>query len=154
MVPMLFYSFPFLSRIIILSFFFFTFTFQKSPTMTTDPSTIQTITELADVLDTGLNQTSIESIMTLLQNGVHPDSLAALIIELRREAGPAADKWRRIERIVVLWKGGVVGIWIWLHSFSSMGIIFSVDEYVGDSRWFWVGWMNWFVEAIWKFEVY
>jgi len=60
--------------------------------MTTDPSTIQTITELADVLDTGLNQTSIESIMTLLQNGVHPDSLAALIIELRREAGPAADK--------------------------------------------------------------
>jgi len=44
---------------------------------------IEAITNLARILDTGLKKDEIESIMVLLENGVHPDALAALILELR-----------------------------------------------------------------------
>jgi len=57
-------------------------------TATAEPPAIHTITRLAQVLDTGLDQKAIESIVALLENGVHPDALAALIIEIRR-AGSA-----------------------------------------------------------------
>lgn len=55
------------------------------------PSGIRAATNLAEVLDTGLDQKSIESIITLLGNGIHPDALAALILELRRRNGNAAS---------------------------------------------------------------
>ena len=60
--------------------------FETTSTSTMNPSksAIQTITKLAQALDTQLDQQAIESIVTLLENGVHPDALAALIIEFRR----------------------------------------------------------------------
>lgn len=48
---------------------------------------IDTITKLATTLGTGLRENEIEPVITLLDNGVHPDALAALILELRRAAG-------------------------------------------------------------------
>jgi len=53
-----------------------------------EPPAIDTITNLATTLGTGLKKTEIQSIITLLENGVHPDALAALILELRRAGGP------------------------------------------------------------------
>ena len=72
-------------------------------TATAEPPAIQTITRLAQVLDTGLDQKAIESIVALLENGVHPDALAALIIEIRR-AGSAGTigKWTRAASIKYL----------------------------------------------------
>eukprot|EP00554_Chaetoceros_debilis_P006509 CAMPEP_0194078848 /NCGR_PEP_ID=MMETSP0149-20130528/5155_1 /TAXON_ID=122233 /ORGANISM="Chaetoceros debilis, Strain MM31A-1" /LENGTH=67 /DNA_ID=CAMNT_0038760179 /DNA_START=15 /DNA_END=218 /DNA_ORIENTATION=- len=47
---------------------------------------MESITALSNALNTGLDQKSLASITTLLSNGVHPDALAALIVELRRDA--------------------------------------------------------------------
>ena len=61
----------------------------------------KTITAMAELIDSGLDHESIQSISTLLKNGVHPDALAALIIELRRGAGgngTAGGKWRVVSK--------------------------------------------------------
>jgi hypothetical protein len=49
---------------------------------------IDTISKLATTLETGLQKNEIQSIIALLENGVHPDALAALILELRRAGVP------------------------------------------------------------------
>jgi len=51
---------------------------------------MESITALSNALNTGLDQKSLASITTLLSNGVHPDALAALIVELRRDAAERA----------------------------------------------------------------
>lgn len=48
---------------------------------------IDAITEFATIIGTGLKKNEIESIIVLLENGVHPDALAALILDLRRTVG-------------------------------------------------------------------
>ncbi len=57
---------------------------ETSAAAVADPVTIQTITRMAKALDTGLDQNAIEAILVLLDNGIHPDALAALILELRK----------------------------------------------------------------------
>lgn len=47
--------------------------------------TINTIKAISDQLQTGLDIESIHAITTLIESGVHPDALTALILELRRE---------------------------------------------------------------------
>ena len=42
--------------------------------------------ELATLLDTGLDRTSVELVMKLCELGVNPEALAAVIKELRAEA--------------------------------------------------------------------
>lgn len=50
------------------------------------PQAIDAIVNLAAIIDADLKRNEIESILSLLVNGVHPDALAALILELRRSA--------------------------------------------------------------------
>jgi dTDP-4-dehydrorhamnose reductase len=60
--------------------------FNKNRIMTMAPQAIDAIVNLAAIIDADLKRNEIESILSLLVNGVHPDALAALILELRRSA--------------------------------------------------------------------
>lgn len=49
--------------------------------------------EIATLLDTGLDRETISTIVSLCENGVNPEALAAVIKEMRREKA-AADQVR------------------------------------------------------------
>lgn len=40
---------------------------------------------ISSLLQTGLGKNELEPILNLLRNGVHPDAISVLILELRRE---------------------------------------------------------------------
>ena len=42
--------------------------------------------EIATILDTGLDQETISILVPLIESGVNPEALAAVVRELRREA--------------------------------------------------------------------
>ena len=50
-----------------------------------EETTIDTIKTISSHLQTGLDSKSLDAIVTLISNGVHPDAISALILELRRE---------------------------------------------------------------------
>ncbi|CAZ83474.1 unnamed protein product [Tuber melanosporum] len=63
-------------------------------TMSTRPSKQQAAREVIDILheistllNTHLDRTTLSLCVSLVENGVHPDALAAVIKELRRESG-------------------------------------------------------------------
>lgn len=56
---------------------------------------IDVINELASVLDTGLDRAAISAIVDLLEYGVTPEALVAVITELRKEALAEGQGHRR-----------------------------------------------------------
>ena len=48
--------------------------------------TLNTLSEISRILDTGLDKESLAICVTLCESGVNPEALAAVIRELRREA--------------------------------------------------------------------
>lgn len=48
-----------------------------------EAQTFEKLSALASALETGLKKNEIQSIVTLLQNGVPPEALAALILEMK-----------------------------------------------------------------------
>jgi len=62
--------------------------------MSTRPSKQQAAREVIDILheistllNTNLDRTTLSLCVSLVENGVHPEALAAVIKELRRESG-------------------------------------------------------------------
>ncbi|ORX90836.1 hypothetical protein K493DRAFT_317696 [Basidiobolus meristosporus CBS 931.73] len=47
--------------------------------------TFEIVNDISKLLGTGLDRETLSLCMTLLENGVNPDALAAVIKELRRE---------------------------------------------------------------------
>ncbi|GFP87192.1 mitotic-spindle organizing protein 1 [Phtheirospermum japonicum] len=63
-----------------------------------DPGTAQTARDSLDlvfhmskILETGLDRHTISILITLSEMGLNPESLAAVVKELRRELPPASD---------------------------------------------------------------
>jgi mitotic-spindle organizing protein 1 len=48
--------------------------------------TIEILYEISQILNTGLDRTSLSILVSLCENGVNPEALAAVVKELRREA--------------------------------------------------------------------
>lgn len=48
--------------------------------------TIEILYEISQILNTGLDRTSLSLLVSLCENGVNPEALAAVVKELRREA--------------------------------------------------------------------
>jgi mitotic-spindle organizing protein 1 len=48
--------------------------------------TIEILYEISKLLNTGLDRTSLSILVSLCENGVNPEALAAVVKELRREA--------------------------------------------------------------------
>ncbi|PVU88138.1 hypothetical protein BB561_006013 [Smittium simulii] len=46
---------------------------------------VEGLTDISDILDSGLSKEQIESILKLLEHGANPSSLAAIIKELIKE---------------------------------------------------------------------
>lgn len=47
---------------------------------------IEILYEISQILNTGLDRTSLSILVSLCENGVNPEALAAVVKELRREA--------------------------------------------------------------------
>ena len=47
--------------------------------------TLDVLHELSELLNTGLDRATLGTLVSLCEHGVHPEALAALVIELRRE---------------------------------------------------------------------
>ena len=58
--------------------------------------------ELSRLLDTGLDRETLSILISLVESGVHPDALAAVVKELRREA--AELKARARTRLTRVWQ--------------------------------------------------
>ncbi|CRG85235.1 hypothetical protein PISL3812_02347 [Talaromyces islandicus] len=52
---------------------------------------IDILYEISTLLNTHLDRTELSLCVSLIENGVNPDALAAVIKELRKEASTAAD---------------------------------------------------------------
>ncbi|CAM9414336.1 unnamed protein product [Scytosiphon promiscuus] len=48
--------------------------------------TIDVLHEISTILDTGLDRKTLSLLMELIESGVNPEALAAVVKELRREA--------------------------------------------------------------------
>lgn len=48
--------------------------------------TMEILYEMAQLLNTGLDRTSLSILVSLCENGVNPEALAAVVRELKREA--------------------------------------------------------------------
>lgn len=48
--------------------------------------TLDIVSEISDILNTGLDRESLGILITMCENGVNPEALAAVVKELRREA--------------------------------------------------------------------
>ena len=48
--------------------------------------TVEILYEISQILNTGLDRTSLSILVSLCENGVNPEALAAVVKELRREA--------------------------------------------------------------------
>lgn len=49
------------------------------------PETMEILFELATLLDTGLDRETLAILVELIEQGVHPQALARVVLELRRE---------------------------------------------------------------------
>ncbi len=47
---------------------------------------LNTCYEISQILDTGLDKDSLSILISLIEAGVNPEALAAVVLELRREA--------------------------------------------------------------------
>ena len=48
--------------------------------------TMEILYEMSQILNTGLDRTSLSILVSLCENGVNPEALAAVVRELKREA--------------------------------------------------------------------
>jgi mitotic-spindle organizing protein 1 len=48
--------------------------------------TMEILYEMAQILNTGLDRTSLSILVSLCENGVNPEALATVVRELKREA--------------------------------------------------------------------
>lgn len=49
-----------------------------------NPTSTDIIAAISDKVQTGLDRKSIEALVTLMKQGVHPDALAQLVLELNK----------------------------------------------------------------------
>ena len=56
---------------------------------------IAVVAEMAELLDTGLNRSSVQILMGLCEHGVNPEALAAAVKEMRSEAARLGEGTNR-----------------------------------------------------------
>lgn len=54
--------------------------------LSTDPTMMASITELSSLLDTGLDVTSLRTIVEMIEMGCDPESLSRVVIELKKKS--------------------------------------------------------------------
>mmetsp|Transcript_16283 Transcript_16283/g.19032 ORF Transcript_16283/g.19032 Transcript_16283/m.19032 type:complete len:86 (-) Transcript_16283:8-265(-) len=60
--------------------------------------TMDVLFELSQLLNTGLDKTTLSILVSLCENGVNPEALAMVVKELKRESALFAAKKRTLER--------------------------------------------------------
>ncbi|GMI12698.1 hypothetical protein TrLO_g15688 [Triparma laevis f. longispina] len=55
----------------------------SAPSSSYDP--LDAVNEISDILNTGLDRTALKAIMDLVESGVAPEALVAVVEELRKE---------------------------------------------------------------------
>jgi mitotic-spindle organizing protein 1 len=69
---------------------------------------LNTAHEISKILDTGLDKETLSILISLIETGVNPEALAAVVVELRREAAAlkaAAAKQQQLQQL-----GGPAGV--------------------------------------------
>ncbi|KFH01088.1 c13orf37, related protein [Toxoplasma gondii MAS] len=60
--------------------------------------TMEILMEISTLLDTGLDRATLQILVELVEQGVHPEALSRVVLEMRRELQAVREKEERSER--------------------------------------------------------
>ena len=69
-------------------------TIHNSATTMANNDTVRTIGSIANEVQSGLSSQAVQALATLLENGVSPEKLIAVIVEVRRQAKESSSHSR------------------------------------------------------------